>query len=225
MCFSENLSYLNFVILVSYGSYIIQSWRLSLPLLYLGLKDLLQGLLYKYLDNSSISTILGTLSYIHICFQPLIFNMAFSYFDTNKNKKLYWNFIFLITFCWGLWKLSKHEYFDLQYENNCTNPESDFCSLYNGGYKGKYHIGYKATTEKAVFSYPLFLFLPSLFTRVFPLSFILLGFVIILKAITDFQNIRDGEFAAIWCFISIIYLLPIAIFKKQIQKWLCHSTS
>ena len=94
MCFSENLSYLNFVILTSYGSYIIQSWRLSLPLLYLGLKDLLQGLLYKYLDNSSISTILGTLSYIHICFQPLIFNMAFSYFDTNKNKKLYWNFIF-----------------------------------------------------------------------------------------------------------------------------------
>ena len=62
MCFSETSSYINFFLLAGYGSMIYKTWRLS-PLWYLGLKDLLQGLLYKYIDNPKVSNIL----YIELC--------------------------------------------------------------------------------------------------------------------------------------------------------------
>jgi len=37
---------------------------------------------------------------------------------------------------------------------------------------------------------------------------------------TFFNNIGEGEKAAIWCFLSIIFFLPISIFNKQIKKFL-----
>tara|TARA_B100000424_G_scaffold139352_1_gene105839 strand:+ start:793 stop:1467 length:675 start_codon:yes stop_codon:yes gene_type:complete len=220
MCFSETSSYINFFLLAGYGSMIYKTWRLSIPLWYLGLKDLLQGLLYKYIDNPKVSNILGILSYVHICFQPFIFNMAFSYFDTKKSQNTYWIFIFFITFIWGLWKLTKHETFDIQNDENCSDISSDFCASKNGGYIGKYHIGYKAVTEPTKFNlYIFFLFLPSLFTPAISIAFVLLTIVFILKVFMDSKGVRDGEFAAIWCFISVIYLLPIAIFRKRLYQY------
>lgn len=219
MCFSETGSYINFFLLAGYGTMIYKTWRLAIPLWYLGIKDLLQGLLYKFIDKPKISNIIGILSYIHICFQPLIFNIAFSYFDSKRNQNTYWIFIYFITFLWGLWKLTKHDSFDIQDDENCSDPMSDFCSTYNGGYIGKFHIGYKAISEKTRWNtYILFFFLPSLLTRVFPLSFILGIIVLVLKIIMNMLNVRDGEFAAIWCFLSILYLLPISIFRKYIYK-------
>ena len=56
--------------------------------------------------------------------------MAFSYFDT-KSQNTYWIFIFFITFIWGLWKLTKHETFDIQNDENCSDISSDFCASKN----------------------------------------------------------------------------------------------
>ena len=221
MCFSETSSFINFILLSGYGTYLFKTWRVALPLWYLGLKDLLQALLYRYMDTPHIENILGMLSYVHICFQPFIFNMIFSYFDTASNKKSYWNIIFVITFLWGLWCLTYHHRFDIQNDPDCNDKKSDYCSSEDGGYNGKYHLGYKFKTEKPDRPmYPVLLFLPSLFTRVYPLSLSIAAIALTLEQMTILLGVRNGEFAAIWCFLSIIYLIPIAFFRKSILKWL-----
>ena len=48
MCFSERQSYINTFLLVATAIYKIKSWRLSVPLVFLALKDLIQGLLYHF---------------------------------------------------------------------------------------------------------------------------------------------------------------------------------
>jgi len=219
MCFSQQMSFINFGILTLYGSY-IKIWRLSIPLIYLGLKDLIQGLLYYNINNPSILEILSVISFIHICLQPFIFNMAFSYFDTPNNKKNYWNYIFLFTILWGLWKLTTHEWFDIQNDKNYVDENDDYHSSKNTAYIGKLHIGYKFTTEKKQFYIPYIvaLLLPSLFTRVYPIGIFLLIIVLILKQYSLFYNVKSGEFSALWCFIGIIFFIPIVFFRKNILK-------
>ena len=62
------------------------------------------------------------------------------------------------------------------------------------------------------------MFVPSLFTKSRNLDIIWGLFVGLIYIY--FNNIGEGEKAAIWCFLSIIFFLPIAIFNKQISKLL-----
>ena len=68
--------------------------------------------------------------------------------------------------------------------------------------------------------YMMLTFIPSLFTKSRILD-ILWGFFIGLIYIF-FNNIGEGEKAAIWCFLSIIVGLPVAIFNKQISNILMY---
>ena len=51
MCFSETQSYINAILLFFVGLHKISEWRIGIPLIFLGTKDLLQGFLYKYLNS------------------------------------------------------------------------------------------------------------------------------------------------------------------------------
>ena len=66
--------------------------------------------------------------------------------------------------------------------------------------------------------YLILMFIPSLFTKSRILCIIWRLFVELIYLFLN--NIGEGEKAAIWCFLSIIYFLPIAIFNKQISKFL-----
>ena len=220
MCFSETQSYLHAIILIIGSIFVYPETRLYLPLIFLALKDLIQGLSYRNIRKNKSTQFLTALSWIHICFQPLFVNVFASYFD--KNFK-YWNIIFLICLFYGLYNITKLKEFDIQNDPNCVkiNKFNDFCSKKTQSYIGKYHIGYKFKRDSDKIFFPItyyliLTFLPSLFTKArnFGITWIL--FVGLIYSI--FNNVGHGEKAAIWCYSSIIIFLPFALFNKQVSK-------
>tara|TARA_B100001142_G_scaffold166769_1_gene166731 strand:+ start:138 stop:809 length:672 start_codon:yes stop_codon:yes gene_type:complete len=220
MCFTENQSYINTILLVGSGLYLLPNYRLSISLIFLAIKDLIQGLTYYNLRNNIDTHFLTTLSWIHISFQPFIVNLFLSHFD---KKFIYWNFIFLISILYGFYNLTVLKKFDIQNDGNCKNnsrEEDDYCSQKTKSYIGKHHIGYKFKTDSTmkfmIYFWPTIMFIPSLFTKSRLIGIGWIIFVLLLFII--FNNVGSGEQAAIWCFVSIIYALPIALFHKHIQK-------
>ena len=202
--------------------FVYPKYRLSIFLIFLALKDLIQGFLYKYQHNEKLENSLTVLSWIHICFQPLFVNIFMSNFSQNKNN--YWNIIFIICFLYGIYTLTTLKEFDIQNDPDCItkNKKNDFCSKYTTSYIGKYHIAYKFNRDNDILFFPIIylilMFIPSLFTNSRILGIIWGLFVALIYIF--FNNIGEGEKAAIWCFLSIIFFLPIAIFNKQISKFL-----
>ena len=228
MCFSEKQSFINAIILIIGSIYVIPKYRLSIFLIFLALKDIIQGLLYFYQNNERIENILTILSWVHICFQPLFVNIFMSNFSQDKNK--YWNIIFIISFLYGLYTLTTLNEFDIQNDTDCIkknkNSNNDFCSKYTTSYIGKYHIGYKFNRDNDILFFPIIylilMFIPGLFTKSRSISIIWGLFVGLIYIF--FNNIGEGEKAAIWCFLSIIFFLPIAIFNKQISNLLLYKS-
>jgi hypothetical protein len=220
MCFSETQSFINAFVLIIGSIFVYPKFRLSIVLIFLSLKDLIQGFLYKYQDNEKLEHILTVLSWIHICFQPLFVNIFMSNFSQNKNN--YWNIIFIICFLYGIYTLTTLNEFDIQNDPDCItkNNKNDFCSKHTTSYIGKYHIAYKFNRDNDTLFFPtiylILMFIPSLFTNSRILGIIWGLFVGLIYII--FNNIGKGEKAAIWCFLSIIIILPISIFNKQISK-------
>ena len=222
MCFSETQSFINAIILIIGSIFVYPKYRLSIPLIFLALKDLIQGLSYRNIKRNKSTQLLTSLSWIHICFQPLFVNIFASYFD--KNFK-YWNVIFFTCIIFALHNITVLKKFDIQNDPNCIkkNKYDDFCSKKTQSYIGKYHLGYKFKTDNTRYPYfypilPILMIVPSLFTKSRFLGLIWALFIGIIYSI--FNNIGDGEAGAIWCFSSILIALPIAIFNKQISKFL-----
>lgn len=119
MCFSETQSFINAIILISGSIYVYPKYRLTLFLIFLALKDLIQGFLYKYQHHEKHENILTVLSWIHICFQPLFVNIFMSNFSKNKNEKNYWNIILIISFLYGIYTLTTLKEFDIQNDPDC----------------------------------------------------------------------------------------------------------
>ena len=218
MCFSETQSFLNAFILIIGSIYVWPKYQLSISLIFLALKDLIQGFLYYYQNNKKVENILTSLSWIHICFQPLFVSIFLSYFSQNKQK--YWNIIFLISFIYGMYTITLLNEFDIQNDPDCVSKkkDNDFCSTETTSYIGKYHVGYRFSRDRSIIIFPLIymilLFVPSLFTnsRILGILWIIFASSIYIY----FNNVRSGEKAAMWCFLSILYFLPIAIFNEKI---------
>ena len=225
MCFSETQSFINSIILIIGSIFVYPKYRLSIFLIFLAFKDLIQGFLYKYQHNEKLENSLTVLSWIHICFQPLFVNIFMSNFSQNKNN--YWNIIFIICFLYGIYTLTTLKEFDIQNDPDCItkNKKNDFCSKHTTSYIGKYHIAYKFNRDNDILFFPIIylilMFIPSLFTNSRILVIIWGLFVALIYIF--FNNIGEGEKAAIWCFLSIIFFLPIAIFNKQISKFLFYT--
>ena len=66
--------------------------------------------------------------------------------------------------------------------------------------------------------YLILMIVPSLFTKSRILGIIWALFISIIYIF--FNNVGEGEKAAIWCFLSIIFVLPISIFNKQVSDFL-----
>lgn len=222
MCFSQNQSFLNTAILIICSVYLFKQWRLSIFLIFLSIKDLIQGFLYYYQNNEKMEHFLSILSWIHICFQPLFVNIFISHFTRTKNN--YWNIIFILCFIYGLYTLTTLNEFDIQNDINCitNNENDDFCSNTTTSYIGKYHIAYKFSRDKDILFFPIIylilMFIPSLLTSAKIIGVLWIIFVSIIYIY--YNNINHGEKAAIWCFLSIIFFLPLSIFNKNIIKYL-----
>ena len=115
---------------------------MSLPLLFLSLKDLIQYFLYKYKNNKKINNILTTLSWVHISFQPLFVNIFMSHFSKHQSQT--WITIFIASTIYALYNLTTLEELDIQNDDNCvTRHNDDYCASDTLSYMGKYHIAYR----------------------------------------------------------------------------------
>ena len=200
MCFSERQSFINVIILIIGSIFVYPKYRLTIFLIFLASKDLIQGFLYKYQHNEKLEKILTILSWIHICFQPLFVNMFISYFSEKKYNN-YWNIIFIICLLYGIYTLTTLKEFDIQNDPHCIkiDKNDDFCSKYTTSYIGKYHIAYKFNRDNDRIFFPIIhlilIFVPSLFTNCRILGIIWGLFVILIYIY--FNDIGNGEKAAI----------------------------
>jgi hypothetical protein len=222
MCFSEIQSYVHFITLILGSIYAYPKYKLGLPLIFLSLKDLIQGLSYTNIRNKKSTRILTSLSWIHISLQPLFVNLFASHFD--KNFK-YWHIIFFACLIFGIDHITLLNEFDIQDDEDCIKKDKndDYCSKNTKSYIGKYHIGYKFSTDKALKNshkniYLLLMFLPFLFTNC-KIIYLLWGLFVALIYLI-FANIGSGEQAAIWCYLSVFFCLPITIFSSTIEKYI-----
>ena len=219
MCFTETQSYVNVILLVIGGIFAFPYWRLSMPMFFLACKDLLQGLLYRYIENKKINNTLTKLSWIHICFQPLFVNIFSSNF--SRQNIVYWNVIFVLCALYGLHSITNLSDYDIQNNEDCatSNKKNDYCSNNTLSYIGKHHVGYRFSTDKSdtliyMYMYIIFTFLPSLLTSSRVMGIIWAIFVIIIQTVGNYLKLGSGETSAIWCFTSVFYALPIAVIYK-----------
>ena len=219
MCFSESQSYIHALVLFVTGIMIKDKWQLSTSLIFLGFKDLLQGLLYHYLGNKDKLNFYTSLSWIHICFQPLFVNLISAYFD--KDNSTYWNRILFICLIYGIYASSSIKEFDMTDSEMCIkkNKTDDFCSKETTSYLGTYHIGYKfnRNSDRVLprWWYILLVFIPSIFSNSKVIGILWLFFVGLIEFI--FRHTNSGERGAIWCYLSIIFALPVAIFSDKLE--------
>jgi len=215
MCFNEEMSYFNFLILSLVAFIIRDKYRLSATLFFLGIKDLIQGMSYTNIKNNKETKALTSLSWIHICFQPLFVNLFISHFDINNKL---WKYIFIICLIFGFYYITKLNEFDIQNDKKC-NDKSDYCADKTHSYIGKYHLGYKFNLNKDnnINFWMFLMFLPGLFTKSKIISIFWILFAGLIRIF--FQNVNRGELEAIWCFLSIIYALPVALFSEYIKHY------
>ena len=231
MCFSENHSYFNAILLSSAAVYTLPSYKLTFSGFFFAIKELLQGLLYRYQGNPEMLRFLSILSWIHISFQPLFFNLVFSYFSPGFK---YWNIIFILSIIFGIILATHLNELDIQDDPDCEprGKNDDFCSD-TGAYIGNYHVAYTFKMDKdwqpiSIWKFwQAIVFLPVLFTKarwlgVFSLFLVMLVYGIYnysvgIKAFPGTSFKHSGEKAAIWCFLSV-GLVPLILFKKNINK-------
>jgi hypothetical protein len=222
MCFTENQSYLNTLILILGGLYLLPNYRLSFFLFFLAIKDFIQGLIYYNIGKNQSTKFLTTLSWIHISLQPFGMNLFFSHFD---KKFKYWNSIFLICILFALYNITTLKKFDIQNDGICekTDLTHDWCSNETKSYIGKYHLGYKFSTDQyyqySMCFYFFLMFIPGLFTKA-RILVLLWALCVLMLILPLYYKIGTGEIAAIWCFLSIIFLLPVALFHKKLSLFI-----
>jgi cellulose synthase/poly-beta-1,6-N-acetylglucosamine synthase-like glycosyltransferase len=100
------------------------------------------------------------------------------------------------------------------------SSQNDFCSKNTLSYLGTYHLGYKFQTNNYrmlfVILYFSLIFIPVLFTKSMILGIIWLCFVTAIYVM--FNTLGNGEISAMWCFLSLIFTIPVALLEKQITK-------
>ena len=84
---------------------------------------------------------------------------------------------------------------------------------------GKIHIGYQFNLNHNRYLwdyiYKILFIIPGLFTHAYIPYILWIIFFKITFTISKFIKIEGGEFAAVWCFSSILFGIPIALFSKQ----------
>jgi|TARA_B110000259_G_scaffold187847_1_gene243626 hypothetical protein len=228
MCFTETQSYINFLTLIGVSIFVYPDYRLSIPLIFLGLKDLIQALSYKNIRNYKSTQFLTSLSWIHICLQPLFVNIFISHFD---KKFRHWDKVFFLCIIYGLYYITMLNEFDIQNDPDCTklHKKDDLCSENTMSYIGKYHLGYKFSSDKDIIIEPMnnipirlsriiyviLTFIPSLFTKSINIGILWGLFTLLIAIIFNNAGSADGEVAAIWCFSSIAIAIPLALYGKH----------
>jgi len=212
MCFSENVSLaIGITGILSSIYFYKKNIYASIGIGYFAIMELLQFLQYRVIDqcNNDYNRFLTIIGYIHICFQPLFFNIWLFAFIIKPNV------LFLyMTFIAGLLLLSR-VFFVKDYEL-CDTDNEPICGKNTCSFSGKRHIAWNVRLRapgKYAFtpSFGLYMFVfcvPALLTfQLKPILAMLLCTPYIPYILNGgiWNNIH--EHPAIWCYTVIGQML------------------
>jgi hypothetical protein len=145
MCFSENISLaIGITGILSSLYFYNKNIYASIGIGYFALMEILQFFQYKVINqcNNDYNKFLTNIGYIHICFQPLFFNIWLFAF-TNKP-----NFIFLyMSFFAGLLLVSR--LFFVKDKELCDNKNEPLCGKKTCSFSGNKHIAWNVRLRAA----------------------------------------------------------------------------
>lgn len=130
MCFSENMSLVIGLTGIASSFYFYKkNIYASVGIGYFALMEILQFFQYKVINqcNNKYNVFLTTLGYIHICFQPLFFNIWLFAFTKKPNFTfLYMAFIAGLLLASRLWHVKDEELCDTNHEPLCGKQTCSF---------------------------------------------------------------------------------------------------
>ena len=208
MCFSENMSlFFGLTGILSSLYFLKKNIYTSIGIGYFALMEIIQYFQYKVIDQckNKYNILLTKIGYIHICFQPLFFNILLFAFTKKKNFSfLYISFIAGILLASRLFFVGEKELCDTNNEPICGKKT---CSI-----TGKKHIAWnvklrapgKGYLTPSIGLHAFLFFVPVLTTlELKPILVALLTSPLPTYFMTD--NIHEQP--AIWCFTSIAQIL------------------
>lgn len=204
MCFSKNLSLVvGMTGLLSSIYFYQKNIYASVGIGYFALMEVLQFFQYDVINqcNNNYNKFLTYLGYLHICFQPLFFNLWLFAFTKNPN----FTFIHLSFFA-GLLMLSRIFY--VTDNELCDNNNEPLCGKKTCSYSGERHIAWNVRLRSPGKHW----FTPSIglhfFMWVIPVLTIIQMKPIVAMILTGpylgillTQNIHEQP--AIWCYTAI----------------------
>lgn len=138
MCFSENMSLAIGLTGLSAGIYFFnKNVYAGIGIFYFGLMEILQHFQYKVINqcDNQYNKFLTYLGYIHICFQPLFFNIWLFAFTDKPN----FNFLYLSFFA-GLLLMSR--IFFVKDDELCDGKNEPLCGKRTCAFSGNRHIAW-----------------------------------------------------------------------------------
>ena len=208
MCFSENMSLTIGIIGILSSIYFYnKNIYASVGIGYFALMEILQFFQYKVINecDNYYNKLLTNIGYIHICFQPLFFNIWLFAFVKNPN------FVFLyLSFFAGLLLASR--LFFVKDNELCDDKNEPLCGKTTCSFSGERHIAWNIRLRAA----GKYWFTPSIglhfFMWVIPVLTILqlkpiLAMLLTLPYLAVLLTSNIHEQPAIWCFTGLIQLL------------------
>jgi len=235
MCWSIGASAVSAAAGFGTAGYLIkkkESKLLWIPLLFFSLMEIIQVLQYLVIDNcgSSLNQVLTLLGYYHIAFQPFFINAYALYFVPKKAVQRIAPFVFLVCFVGAI--LSLLSVYPFEWADKCIVGKELLCGARLCSVSGSWHIAYtipvtpffripwlaNANIMTIGYYFPAFV-LPFIYgVWRFNIYHILVG-----PFLSYFLTNNPNEKAAIWCLISISYMLIALIpsVKKflKVKKW------
>ena len=138
MCFSENMSLaIGMTGLLTSIYYRDKNINASLGIGYFALMEILQYFQYKVINqcNNKYNKLLTNIGYVHICFQPLFFNIWLYAFTEKKDYK-----ILYMSFLAGILLLSR--LFNVKDDELCDTNNEPLCGYNTCSFSGKKHIAW-----------------------------------------------------------------------------------
>ncbi|OHT10640.1 hypothetical protein TRFO_04135 [Tritrichomonas foetus] len=191
--------------------------RISACLFWFAFMEFLQFVQYLVIDDCSSMTnkIWTALGWIHICFQPLFSNIAFSALDKknlerNTPRNETWTYIIRFSFLAGLamsLRILIPAIYDKQTWFPLCDPEIEgVCGPRTCSTTGFYHVQWEFFMLKPLYPFPnIAMHFLNMFVAPILMGQAAGSILLFLTGpfIAVFFPARDGERAAIWCFFSI----------------------
>ena len=212
--------------------------RISYCFFYFALMEGLQFFQYLVINqcDTTINIILTALGWVHICWQPLFSNFAFSALDPKNQKKERdetWKFVLKMCFASGLFmalRIAIPAFTQMSEESflfkPCASEIEGVCGQKTCTENGIYHLKWTFKMLKPSYVFPSisahFLFM---FVAPFLLGLQLQSIILFMTGPAIallFTKATDGERASIWCFFSIAesFITIIAAYmacRKQLK--------